>query len=90
MSMERTRMIKDKNQADLGEDEVSIGPGSGRATMSVDECAAYLGIGRSSAYEAIHRGEIPVIKIGARYLVPRVALDDMLQRAATVLERQER
>ncbi len=49
-----------------------------RLTLTVDETAKCLGIGRNSAYEAIARGEIPVIKIGKRLLVPKAALDFLL------------
>ncbi len=49
-----------------------------RHTYTVEEAARILGIGRNSAYEAIHRGEIPAIRIGRRVVVPRKALDDLL------------
>jgi len=48
-------------------------------TLTVTECAKLLGIGRNSAYEAVSRGEIPVVKIGRRLLVPRWALEKMLR-----------
>ena len=43
-------------------------------TMSVEEAGKLLGIGRSSAYGAVRRGELPPLKIGRRILVPRSAL----------------
>ncbi|PCJ75327.1 MAG: hypothetical protein COA56_11205 [Dehalococcoidia bacterium] len=43
-------------------------------TMTVEEAGKLLGIGRSSAYGAIRRGELPFLKIGRRILVPRSAL----------------
>jgi len=46
----------------------------GRLTWTVTEAARLLGISRASAYEAAHRGELPVRVIGRRLLVPRVAL----------------
>ena len=46
----------------------------GRLTWTVTEAAQLLGISRASAYEAAHRGELPVRVIGRRMLVPRVAL----------------
>jgi excisionase family DNA binding protein len=49
-----------------------------RLTLSVEECAKRLGIGRNSAYEAVARGEIPVIRVGKRLLVPKVQLDKLL------------
>lgn len=41
-----------------------------RATITVDEAALLLGIGRSSAFSAIRRGDLPHIRIGRRLLVP--------------------
>lgn len=58
-----------------------------RQTITVEEAAQVLGISRSSAYEAVRRGELPTIRIGRRYVVPRVALERMLSEpgnAATV------
>jgi excisionase family DNA binding protein len=49
-----------------------------KLTLSVDETAKCLGIGRNSAYEAIARGEIPVIRVGKRLLVPKAALETLL------------
>jgi len=47
-------------------------------TYSIPEAAALLGINRNTAYEAAARGELPVIKIGKRLLVPRARLEAML------------
>lgn len=49
-----------------------------RQTFTVEQAARIMGIGRNSAYEAIRRGEIPVLRIGRRLLVPKKALEDML------------
>jgi excisionase family DNA binding protein len=49
-----------------------------RKTLTVEEAAEALGIGRTLAYEAVRRGEIPTIRIGRRLLVPRGALDQLL------------
>ena len=49
-----------------------------RRTMTVDEAAQALGVGRSTAYAAIIRGEIPAIKIGDRRLVPIIAIERLL------------
>jgi len=43
-------------------------------TLSVDDVAKILGVGRSAVYEAIRRGEIPALHFGRRIVVPRVAL----------------
>ena len=51
-------------------------------TISVPEAGRlYLGIGRDSAYEAVKRGEIPVIRIGKLLRVPVIAMERMLERA---------
>jgi excisionase family DNA binding protein len=47
-------------------------------TLTVDEAARELGIGRNQAYEAARRGEIPTIRIGKRWLVLREPLKRML------------
>ena len=52
-----------------------------RLTLSVEEAAEVLGISRALAYDAVHRGEIPHIKIGRRLLVPKAALDHLLEVA---------
>ena len=52
-----------------------------RKTLSVEEAAEALGIGRTLAYEAVRRGEIPTVRIGRRLLVPRTALDQLLAAA---------
>jgi excisionase family DNA binding protein len=51
--------------------------------MTVDEAAKALGIGRTQAYRAVQSGEIPSIRIGRRYLIPRAALEKMLRREPT-------
>ena len=51
-----------------------------RMTMTVEEAAKRLGIGRNSAYDAVQRGEIPSLRIGKRLLVPVAALERMLAK----------
>ena len=48
------------------------------ATFTVVEAAKLLRVGRNQAYQAVASGEIPVIKIGKRLLVPRAALERLL------------
>ena len=50
----------------------------GRQTLTVEQAAPILGIGRNSAYEAIRRGEIPALRLGRRLVVPRRALERLL------------
>ena len=49
-----------------------------RQTVTVEEAARILGISRSTAYLAVHRGELPVLRVGRRLLVSRIALERML------------
>jgi excisionase family DNA binding protein len=58
-------------------------PESDRLTWTITEAAQLLGISRATAYEAAHRGELPVRLIGRRMLVPRVALLRLLEQDAS-------
>ena len=51
---------------------------SERETLTVEEAATRLGIGRNSAYEGVKSGDIPSVRIGKRIVVPRRALDRLL------------
>ena len=51
-------------------------------TISVPEAGrVYFDLARKAAYEAAHRGDIPVIRIGRMLRVPVVALERMLEEA---------
>ena len=50
-------------------------------TMSVEEAGKILGLSRASAYAAVNAGEIPALRIGHRWLVPRQALKILLDSA---------
>ena len=54
-----------------------------KTVLSVQEAAEVLRLSRNSCYEAIRRGEIPSLRIGKRILIPRVALEKMLQEPNT-------
>lgn len=47
-------------------------------TVTVPEAGQILGISRHSAYQAVWRGELPVIRIGRRLFVPIAKLNQML------------
>jgi excisionase family DNA binding protein len=54
-----------------------------RATLTVDEAAAVLGISRKAAYEGVHAGRIPALRVSSkRIVVPRDALDKLLRSAS--------
>jgi excisionase family DNA binding protein len=66
----------------MSEKEASRRAAQRRMTLTVEETAQRLGIGRNQAYEAIRRGEIPVVRIGKRLLIPEAALERMLNTEA--------
>lgn len=39
-------------------------------TLTVEQAATVLGIGRSTAYELVHTGAIPSLRLGRRIVVP--------------------
>ena len=50
------------------------------ATMTVEEAAAILGIGRQTAYNLAVRGELPgALRLGRRWIVSRKALESWLE-----------
>ena len=54
-----------------------------RRTITVSEAAQLLGISRNAAYAAVHRGEIPSIRLGRRYVVPIDRLEELLDGRGT-------
>ena len=70
MQQERTRPASAPAEAPADEE---------RLTYTLNEAARRLGISRALAYEAAHRGELPVCRIGRRMLVPRAALLRLLE-----------
>lgn len=49
-----------------------------KLTLTVEETAAVLGISRGLAYEMVKTGRIPSIRFGRRVLVPRQALERLV------------
>ncbi len=47
-------------------------------TISVEHAGSILGVSRRAAYRAVHRGELPAVRIGRRLLVPSAKLLDLL------------
>jgi excisionase family DNA binding protein len=50
-------------------------------TLTVEEAAKLLRIGRSAAYAAVHSGDLPTIKVGRTFRVSRDRLIALLQGA---------
>jgi excisionase family DNA binding protein len=51
---------------------------SQRRTVSVEEAGRILGISRGAAYAHANDGTIPIIRVGKRLLVPKAALERLL------------
>ena len=62
---------------------------SERLTYTVEEAAELLGVSRGSAYLAAREGELPTLRLGRRLLVPRRALEEMLNGAGTASPHKE-
>jgi excisionase family DNA binding protein len=60
-----------------------------RLALTVEEAGRRIGIGRSAAYDAARRGELPTLRIGRRLIVPLAAFERMLLEAGSE-RRQER
>lgn len=54
-----------------------------RMVWTVPEVARALRISRNLAYELVHTGGIPSIKMGKRLLVPKAALERLLDGVTT-------
>jgi excisionase family DNA binding protein len=50
------------------------------AVMTVEECAAFLRIGRSACYASVRNGTIPSVRVGRLIRVPREALLEWLSK----------
>jgi excisionase family DNA binding protein len=49
-----------------------------RRTYTVTEAATVLGISRTRAYERVHAGELPSLRLGRRIVIARRALEELL------------
>lgn len=54
-----------------------------KATMSVQELSAQMGISLPKAYELVKQPGFPTIRIGTRYLIPVDAYKEWLIKNAT-------
>jgi excisionase family DNA binding protein len=66
---------------DLGQNEQSQSSGVERLTYTVDEAGRLLGVSRNSAYQLARTGQLPTIRLGRRLLVPKAALNRLLDNA---------
>jgi excisionase family DNA binding protein len=52
-----------------------------KLTYTVEEAGQMLGVSRNTAYACAKSGELPVVKLGNRLVVPKTALLRMLEGA---------
>ena len=50
-----------------------------RFAYSVKEAAEGLGVGKSTLYRELDKGNIPSVKIGARRVIPRIAMKNWME-----------
>ena len=86
--------MKQKNPASEGERDLSdvsqpTKENGDRLCFSIPETARMLGISRGLAYELARSGQIPVLRLGKRLLVPKIALERMLGQTETPGENRE-
>jgi excisionase family DNA binding protein len=55
-----------------------------RRTISVEEAGRILGVSRGAAYAYARDGSIPTIRLGKRLLVPKAAIEKMLNVASEI------
>jgi excisionase family DNA binding protein len=53
-----------------------------RRTITVAEAAAQLGVSLPSVYAAMKRGDLPAVRVGARWLVPKAPFEALLRGGA--------
>jgi excisionase family DNA binding protein len=56
-------------------------PNDDRLVLEVPEAGRLLGLSRNASYEAAKRGDLPTIRIGKLIRVPKLAFQQMLDRA---------
>jgi excisionase family DNA binding protein len=60
-----------------------------KQTMTVEEAAKLLGIGRALAYEMARTGKLPTIRFGRRLIVPCRAVERLLEDPGALTANRE-
>jgi len=55
--------------------------GSSTLVLTVEAAGRLLGISRGLAYELVARGELPHLRLGRRIVIPRAALEGLVNQA---------
>jgi excisionase family DNA binding protein len=60
-----------------------------RLTLTVEEAGELLGISRALAYEMARTGRLPTLRFGKRIVVPKKAIENMLERSVPIIAREQ-
>ena len=60
-----------------------------RRVFTIPEVARIFGINRNLAYELARTGQFPILRLGKRIVVPKIALDQMLSNAGVTKTDEE-
>jgi len=50
-----------------------------KATLTPREFASHTGFGQTATYKMLAAGEIPCIRVGSRFFIPRAAMEKWLE-----------
>ena len=59
-------------------------PNPDRLSLSIPEAVQASGLGRTTIYDLIKRGQLPICKVGSRTLIRLEALDGLLRSLETI------
>jgi excisionase family DNA binding protein len=62
---------------------------SERLTFTVEEAGELLGISRALAYEMARTGRLPTLRFGKRIVVPKKAIENMLEHSAISITHEQ-
>ena len=57
---------------------------SAKKALSIKEACEAIGVGKTSLYALIKRGELQTLRIGRRHIVVQSSVDALIDRSATV------
>ena len=60
-----------------------------RLTVTVEEAGELLGISRALAYEMARTGRLPTLRFGKRIVVPKKAIENMLEHSAPSITHEQ-
>lgn len=71
--------LRSGNKAEGGGRHEPFRIGDGKLCYTVPEAAELLGFSRNFGYQLARTGQIPILRFGKRMVVPKAALDKMLE-----------